>query len=379
MSIVDRYIINEFWLPFSAGCGIVTGVWLGADQIRDAFELLARSNVDITVIIAIILLSLPTILFTTVPIGTFLASFLVFNRLSSDSELIALRAGGISLMRLAVPVAMFGFILAIFTFILGNFVIPWSQPMAATIQAAAMQHTSIKSNRDFTFFERHGGKHIGQGELKRIFYVKTISKESSDLKDIIFIDLSEPERRTISFASSGIFEPMKGKWILNDGVTYNITLNDPSASSRVATFDRLQLPINQNIDNINKKLSKLRDLNVFELWDAIQAHKLADSNLLTEQVYKLQVKFHEKFSYPLSCVILALAGAPFGIMPKRSRTNWGYAQTGLIIFLYFALQSSIGSLGDTGRLAPCLATWIPNITLGCIGLFMLWRQSRFSS
>lgn len=379
---LDRYIINECWLPFSAGCGIVTGVWLGADQIRDAFELLARSNVDISVIFSIIFLSLPTILFTTIPIGAFLATFLVFNRLSSDSELIALRAGGVSLYRIATPAVLFGLILCIFAFILGNFIIPWSQPMAATIQAAAMQQTNLKSSHDFVYFERHGGKHVGQGNLHRVFYVKSISPDSNGLNDIILIDLSRPGNKTISFASEGEFNPSDSGWVLKNGITYHITSTDPSSSAQVAKFSEISIPVGESIKDINQRLNKLRDLNVFELWDTIQQHNKfnnKNNNIQTEQIYKLKVKFHEKFSYPFSCVVLALAGAPFGIMARRSRTNWGYAQTGVLIFLYFASQSSVGSLGDTGRIDAFWAAWIPNIILALVGTFVLYRRSSFSA
>lgn len=378
---MDRYILSECWLPFIAGCGIVTGVWLGADQIRDVFQILSRSNVGLLVIFPIILLSMPTILFTTVPIGTFLASFLVFNRLSSDSELIALRAGGVSLFRIVLPTMFFGCIMAAFTFVLGDVVIPWSQPTVAKIQSAALQKASITSKRDFAYFERSGGKHIGQGALQRIFYVKDIDLETSNLNDVIVIDFTSLGTRQVLFSKEGRWNSEKGGWELGQTITYKVSLEDPSSPNHIAKFDKFIIPSNKSIKDIQNKIHKLRHLNIAELWQTIQEHKkfTKDTNIETESIYKLMVKFHEKFSYPLSCIILAFVGAPLGIMARRSRTNWGYAQVGVLMFLYFASQSSVGSLGDTGHIDPFFAAWIPNIILALIGVIILWNKSRLSS
>src|ERR1043166_1249173 len=96
LTLLDRYIANEFWQPLLFGVGIVTGVWFGADQLKIIFNLIMKAGVPAGMAFTILGLHMPEIIVMTIPIGVLLGTLLVFNRLSGDSEIIALRTSGIS-------------------------------------------------------------------------------------------------------------------------------------------------------------------------------------------------------------------------------------------------------------------------------------------
>lgn len=100
MAKIDNYVLTEFWLPLVSGAGIITGVWLGIDKFKEVFNLLAKSGAPMSTGVVILGLETPQILAITIPISILLATFLTFQKLSSQSEIIAMRAAGVSFTRL---------------------------------------------------------------------------------------------------------------------------------------------------------------------------------------------------------------------------------------------------------------------------------------
>lgn len=378
MKILDRYIIGECWLPFSSGCGIVTGVWLGADQVREVFKLLSQTNIDFSIAFSIILLNIPKILLITIPVGVLWATFLVFNRLSSDSEIIAMRAAGISFVRITWPAVLFGLIMTAISFFISEVVVTWTEPTAKRIEFAAAYGLPFSpSMDDFTYFERSGGKRIGQGGLKRLFHVKNCDPVNNSLKQVTILDFSKEGIEQLYFAKVGRWNIEKGGWELFNGISYYVSPEDPAGKGHTSRFERILIPAGKSTDDLIKKLNEVKSQTLFELYQMLSNQDKL--NIQTENFNKLKMLFHQRIAYPFSSVAIALAGAPLGVLGRRSRTNWGYIQVGILIFMYYALQSAMNSMGDSGKMNALLAAWIPNLVLGSIGLGILWRRSSFVS
>ena len=88
------------------------------------------------------------------------------------------------------------------------------------------------------------------------------------------------------------------------------------------------------------------------------------------------VRFYQKFSQPLACLIVALAGAPLGLLARRSRSNLGLVYSAVVVFLYYVLQSSSGALGEAGRIPALAAAWMPNAVIGVLGMIILYFKAR---
>ncbi|MGH9549023.1 MAG: LptF/LptG family permease, partial [Terriglobales bacterium] len=138
MKLLDRYIANEFWQPLLFGIGIVTGVWFGADQLRTIFNLIMRSGVPWNMAFMILGLHLPEIIVLTIPIGVLLGTLLVFNRLSGDSEIIALRTSGISFYRIMVAPLLFGLMTSFVSFVINETVVPAANRTSKKLEFLAL-------------------------------------------------------------------------------------------------------------------------------------------------------------------------------------------------------------------------------------------------
>jgi lipopolysaccharide export system permease protein len=362
LKLVDRYIANEFWQPLLFGIGIVTGVWFGADQLKTIFNLVMRSGVPLEMALAILGLHLPEVIVMTIPIGVLLGTLLVFNRLSGDSEIIALRTSGVSFYRIMVAPLMFGLLTSFVSFGLNELVVPWANRTSKRLEFQALYKTTLPSGQaNFTYFER--GKDL---TLNRLFYVGYYNEKF--LNNIIVLDFTRDKLVQIIAATSGLWS--NGEWTLEKGRTY--VLSGDSDITRVMQFDKMVIPGLSTVQKVMEtgKVAP-KEMNLIELGNYLELLKKSNG-----QTNDLLVRYYQKYSQPLACLIVALAGAPLGLLARRSRSNLGLIYSAVVVFLYYVLQSSSGAMGDAGRIPPMLAAWLPNIVIGILGLVILYNKSK---
>lgn len=362
IKLLDRYIANEFWQPLLFGIGIVTGVWFGADQLKTIFNLIMRAGVPWNMAFTILGLHLPEIIVMTIPIGVLLGTLLVFNRLSGDSEIIALRTNGVSFYRIMVAPLMFGIITSLVSFGINEAVVPVANRTSKKLEFVALYKSELPTGQaNFTYMER--GKDLS---LDRIFYIGYYNGKM--IFNVIILDFTRDKLVQIISAASGMWN--HGEWVLNHGRTYVLAGN--SDITRILQFEKLVIP---GIKNAQKALDggkiSPKEMNMIELGAYIDL--LKQSNAVSND---LLVRFYQKFSQPLACLIVALAGAPLGLLARRSRSNLGLIYSAVIVFIYYVLQSVSGALGEAGRINPIMAAWLPNTVIGTLGLIILYFKSR---
>ncbi len=360
--LLDRYIANEFWQPLLFGVGIVTGVWFGADQLKTIFNLIMKSGVPINLALMILGLHLPEIIVLTIPIGVLLGTLLVFNRMSGDSEIIALRTSGVSFYRIMVAPLLFGLVTSFVSFGINEAVVPIANVTSKKLEFLALYHSELPTGQaNFTYMER--GKDLS---LSRIFYIGFYNGQA--ISNVIILDFTRNKLVQIISAARGAWN--HGEWILEKGRTY--VLAGDSDITRILQFDKLVIPGIKNAQQaLDTQKVAPKDMSMIQL--AAYMDVLKRSNSLGND---LLVRYYQKFSQPLACLIVALAGAPLGLLARRSRSNIGLIYSAAIVFLYYVLCSSSGALGESGRLDPLVAAWMPNIVIGSLGMVILYFKAR---
>ena len=360
--LLDSYIANEFWQPLFFGVGIVTGVWFGIDEMKTIFNLIMKSGVPINLALMILGLHLPQIIVLTVPIGVLLGTLLVFNRMSGDSEIIALRTSGVSFYRIMVAPLMFGIVTSICSFAINEAVVPIANITSKKLEFLALYKSDLPSGQaNFTYMER--GKDLA---LNRVFFIGFYN--GKQIFNVIILDFTRAKLVQIISAASGSWG--HGEWILEKGRTY--VLAGDSDITRILQFDKLVIPGITNAQSLleTQKVAP-KDMNLLQLSSYMDL--LRKSNSLSND---LLVRFYQKFSQPLACLIVALAGAPLGLLARRSRSNIGLVYCAIIVFVYYVLCSSSGALGESGRMDPLLAAWMPNLVIGTVGMIILYFKAR---
>ena len=125
MTILDRYILKELFVPFSISLCILCFIVLTKEMLR-LVELLVTNGVGLLAVFKIIVNLMPSFLVLTLPMARLISSITTFSRFSFDKELVAMRAAGLSLLRIAVPVFVFSFLVFLGTLFLSQWGQPWS-------------------------------------------------------------------------------------------------------------------------------------------------------------------------------------------------------------------------------------------------------------
>ncbi|NQY79993.1 MAG: YjgP/YjgQ family permease [Candidatus Caenarcaniphilales bacterium] len=364
---IDLYVLGQFVLPFLSATGIVTGVWLGIDRFKEIAKIVSSESIPWYWGPYIMLLDIPKIILNTLPVCILLACFLAFQRLSAQAEFIAMRAAGASLLRILKPVLVFGLIGSLVCFIVSEFIYPFSEPKSKAIYARAMDK-SEKEIKSFSYIKRNE-----EGETERIFYVKSSKPLENEYKDIVLVDFKESGPLDIYLASNASFDENKQDWDLRD-LDYSFiereSMNADKSFKHNFKSDLTKFKISSKIDP-RRLLSAYRDvslLNFIELSTLINFHK--SENLETSSLASIKSNFHKRFSYPGTCMILAIIGALLGLSAKRQSVNWNYILLGLIVFSFFMSQAIFNSFGDSGRMSAFMAMWMPNFFLMFIAYFI---------
>ena len=369
---IDKYILTEFWLPLVSGAGIITGVWLGIDKFKEVFKLLAKSGAPFSTGIVILGLETPQILAVTIPISILLATFLTFQKLSGQSEIIAMRAAGVSFTRLMRPVFYLGLIGLVVCFILNEFIVPFTNPFAQKVYMLALYENPIatKGVKGFSYFEKDSND-----ATRRIFYVRKFKNDY--LKDVVILDFSKRNISMIHTARKGEWDAKRGGWILYDGSSSYIKNSEVKDSDKeniddfntdalhlVTNFKETLIPSSLNPNKVLQEMSNVRDMNFLKLRKLIRSHE--KGHIFTDKLNEYRTKYFNKYSYPFSCLLLAIIGACLGITGRRRVVNWGYIALGLIVFVFYMSQTVFDSFGQSGKLDAMLAVWMPNFILASI-------------
>ncbi len=370
ITILDRYIISEFWIPFMSGCAIITGVWLSADQLRQIFKLITISKAPISLAITILGLNMPEILVTTIPIGVLWGTFLVFSKLNNDSEIIALRTSGVSLFRVLRPVILFGLITGFMTFFMNEVIVPFSNPLARKLEVYSVYKNPIPNSKKNFFYMEKNSKSV----LRRIFYASKYNADNDLLKNIVILDFTQEGLTQIHCADQCKWDPAKGGWELYHGTNHFISTEN--ALSRISSFDTFFIPSGTTPSKLLKELSKPGEMNFVKLRKFINLQN--NDSFKTDDYNLALVTFHKKFSQPLACLLIALVGAPLGILPRRSSSSLNYVALAIIIFQYYMMQSICFSLAENSQMPSIVAAWLPNIVLLIIGLLIIREKAKLA-
>ncbi|MBF8250583.1 MAG: rane protein, partial [Deltaproteobacteria bacterium] len=125
MRTLNRYLLKEITVPFILSLIIFTFVLLLDRMMQQLIELVVGRGVHISDIGMLIVYIIPSFLTLTIPMSFLLALLLAFGRLSSDGEVIAMKASGVSLYQMLIPVTVLSVLAYIMTFYLFLYALPW--------------------------------------------------------------------------------------------------------------------------------------------------------------------------------------------------------------------------------------------------------------
>ncbi len=360
-NILNRYIAKEIITPFFLGLSIFTFIML-MDRLLKLVELVVNKGVKLLEVINLIIYILPSFFTVTIPMAFLLAVLLAFGRLSSDEEITAAKASGISFMQLMPPVLIVSLIAFGATLFLSVYALPWG-------------NHSFKTSI-FNIVKRKADTGLMPGRIidsfaGMVLYITEEDKSRGRFKGIVISEELKGETGNTIIAKEGQIistpDDLSVTLRLYNGSIHRAGYKDP-LQYKVIKFSVYDITLLMNFGKTQPgSVSKSdRELTVGELLEKIEKLKNGgrDYNYLL-------VEFHKKFSIPFACIVFALIGAPLGIQGKRSGKSHGFVISLFLITVYWMFLLAGETLGDRGRIPPFLSMWAPNIVYLIMGIYFI--------
>jgi lipopolysaccharide export system permease protein len=367
VKIVDRYLLRELIVPFFLGLTIFTSILLIV-RILKLVEMVVNRGVPLLQVLKLFSFILPGFLEVTVPMALLLAVLVAFGRLSSDSEIIAMRASGIGLYRLLRPIAGFAILVCFVTLGLSVYARPWGNSLLRTGIYEMVKARASAGIKPRVFNDEFSGL---------VIYVDQIAPPGNHLYGILISDTRDPRMPNTVYAQSGsVFTREESQTLtlrLFDGGMFTASAKpDGYQGTRFSTYD-ITLDLQLALDELHSRPKEPHEMSIGELRTTIEEKRAAG-----EPNYVEQVELHRKFSIAFACLVFAAVGVPLGIQPTRAVHSRGFAVSLVFIFAYYLLLNLGQNLGERGKMPPLIAVWLPNLVLSCVALRLLSSAARDS-
>lgn len=351
---VDRYVVKEYLGPFVFGVGTFIVILLGAQLVPWMLRLLMRDAYPAGIVLRIFVLRLPAAVAMTFPMATVFASLMSMSSLSSSGEVIALRAGGLSIPRLSAAVIVAGFVTSLLALAFNELLVPCSNDAAQ--QLIAEFAPKARPRQHFTFAIP------AKGEPQRIVNARLFDPKRQRLEGLTVMEFKNGRFWQLFSAESADW---RGEtWELRN-VEHVITRPDGSQSKhKIASITHEIGKSPLELANLDKDPV---DMSMTELHRALRNQRLVSPPRSTE-VLSLVMTIALRWAIPWASLGFALLGIPLGLRPTRATTSIGLGLSLVIVFAYYVLFNTMNVAGSQGALPPLLAAWLPNIVLYGAGL-----------
>lgn len=384
---LDIYLLRQFLPSLAVACAFFTFIVL-VFFLKETIKHAVEKNLDFWVILELCWYALGWTLTLTIPMAFLLSTILTVGSLNSDSEIIAMRAGGITYPRILRPFLAVAIALCAFLIWFSNFVVPafadnmenmrnfilTTDPIAA-IQPG--QFITLDKREGFVrkiYIEKSVKNKITPGETLENIQVRKIG-EVGQIRQLTEIIVAKEGRKILK-------QTTQGEWVkalrLTKGYLFS-TGND-------GTFQRIDFSNGMFDLNIQepekiKKMKKIDDMRSLTLPQLLASFEGVKNYPNAESlVRRAELELHKRFALAISVIVFVLMGFPLAIVNRRSGKGMGLGISVIFIFAYFALFLSADTFSvDRKIMPPWLAAHVANIVLGFAAfIFALRRLAEFS-
>ncbi|MFY9938232.1 MAG: LptF/LptG family permease [Silvibacterium sp.] len=364
--ILDEYVLKEFVTTFA----MVLITFVVLMLVFTCFELLGdiiRNRTPLVTVAAYLANLTPSMIYTITPLSVLISVLVVFGMLNRSSELTAMKATGISLYRIVLPVLIIASVLAVALFVFDQLYLP-----TANRRQEALRNV-IKGKPPQTF-EHPGQKWIfGLQEPDkpgRIFYYEFFDATQNAFGNVTVFEFN-PDSFSISrriFASGAHWEPQLHEWVFEHG--WERTFDGPEISS-YRPFDVSTFPeIHEHPQYFKKEALLSSEMSFDELKAYI--HDLSQSGFDT---IRLRVQLNRKLANPVITLIMAILAVPFALSMGKRGSLAGIAVAIGVAITYFVVAGTFEAMGNVNLLPAFLAAWSPDVLFGLAGGYLLLRTS----
>lgn len=344
--------------------------------IRDGQDILLIGKVSPWMLGELIIMLILYVINYALPLGFLTAILLVLGRLSAQREIIAMKASGISIYRIAIPVLILGIVGTCLSVFVNAYYAPYAKTTYLQDLRKVLQEDPLQYIRERIFIKDFPG------------YVIYIGKKDKNELHNIWLWEVDPAGAIRNFikAKKGQFDfdEASGDVLLTlyEGTgemrDFKDLENFQNASIPILSYDEfsLRLPFGNLFGQKNLASKKLSTMTVFELYNYRKDFLKSNKNAHKAEIAKIDTEIQRKFAMAFSVLALVLIAVPLGIKASRAET---YANLGIAVILsliYYGMIILVTWFDDIPGMRPDLLIWIPNIIFILLGLYLLKKANQ---
>jgi len=362
MRILDRYIFKSV-LGIFLGCLLIfLFLYIIIDVFSHLDEIL-RQRVNIIILLEYYLSYLPIIFVQVTPIACLIATLYTFGMLNRNNEIIAMRASGLSIFQITKTVIIFGAIVSVFVFWVNDKFLP--QSLSVTEKNKEQMETGTKKaeakkQEVFTNLSMYGLKN-------RLYFINKFSLATNTLDGIVILEHDEKQNIIKKIvANKGAYKD--GLWRFYQSITYNYNENGQIIDEPQYQEEEAMV-ITETPSDFLKQRQRVDFMTIAQINDYLW--KLSKSGATTV-IRNLKVDLYQRFTSPLTSVIIILLGIPFALKMKKRATGLSSLGVSIMVgFLYYVLNAVGIALGKSGSLIPILSASLSHIIAFLSALYLI--------
>ena len=343
-------------------------------QMRQLFASLNMSVLDFALLLVYLA---PSFLMIVVPFSCMLSIFMTLMRMSSDRELVALKAGGVSILQILPGPLWFVSICFTVTLALSLFGISWgTAEFRSTILHLA--NTKAQLNLQPGIFNQ---------DIEGVtLFAHQIDPETGELKQVIIEDKSGSQggmggrssvMTILAPRAEIVTDEDNGDMVFRfwNGKSYIVRGNGSSSVANYRYFEH-RISLSQILSGFSLDALKPRDMS----WKELKRLRQDIPNFEGEDpklANRVLIELQKRWSLPMACLVLGLFAVPLACSFENTRRQMGVVLALLTFLTYYSLYSAGITLGESGRLGPVTAMWLPNViffVLAVAGLALTSRE-----
>lgn len=359
--ILYRYLTKEIVTPFLLGLLVFTGILLMGRMLRLA-DMVISKGVPLADVSMLVVYLLPNFAVITIPMALLLAVLLAFSRLSADSEIIAIKASGISLYRLLPPVVLLALCAYLLTAVNSIYLLPKGNVAFKELLYHVIQGRLSLSLKEQVFNTSLPGL---------LIYIEKSDEKSGAISGVMIQDERNPRDIATIFAKTGSLGI--------DEKEHKIQLNLANGSIHQSGQKGLYRNLDFQEYDLSVDLAKTAnsfEKNELDMTLAELRQNLQKGGFSKKMTMDMQLEQQRRFALPFACFIFAIVAVPLGIQNRRSGKAAGFSLSIAALLVYYIVQSLGRTLGEKDLLPLPLAVWLPNIIFLSVGIYLFVKAAR---
>jgi lipopolysaccharide export system permease protein len=360
-SIIDRYVAREVLAPFAVGVGLLTFA-LVTGRLLKLSDMVVNHGVSLGEVMRIIGYVMPAFLELTFPMAVLLGVLMGFGRMSSDQEMIAARACGVSLYRLAIPVLGVALVVYAISSYFAFSLRPWANSNLRQKLYELSQTRTSAGLKEKIFNSNFPGL---------VVYIDQMSDVDSSLHGVLISDARDPHQQNTIIAKHGVLlpDPHSNAITLRlyDGSVFGV--ESSTDATHVTSFKIYDLSVSP------ESTFGVNDQDPGEMTYPQLRTAIAAARVKGKRDYDAETELAGKFTVPFATMLFALLGVSLGLKPARGGHSERFGVSVALFFLYYSLMRVGETLAQRGKLNAIVAMSIPDIVFMVLAIWLFWRAA----